>query len=51
MLNFAIDVARDAGGLLIQRLGAAKVSNKGDIDLVTEADIASENLIIERIRS
>ncbi|HEY8413291.1 MAG TPA: inositol monophosphatase family protein [Pyrinomonadaceae bacterium] len=51
MLNFAIEVARDAGGLLMQRLGAAKVTNKGDIDLVTEADLASENLIIERIRS
>ena len=35
----------------MQRLGAAKVTNKGDIDLVTEADLASENLIIERIRS
>src|SRR5918996_3074559 len=44
-------MAREAGGLLVQKLGAAKVSNKGDIDLVTEADIASENLIIERIRS
>ena len=51
MLNFAIEVARAAGGLLMQRLGAAKVTNKGDIDLVTEADLASENLIIERIRS
>jgi myo-inositol-1(or 4)-monophosphatase len=51
LLNFAIEVARDAGGLLMQRLGAAKVTNKGDIDLVTEADLASENLIIERIRS
>lgn len=51
MLNFAIDMARDAGGLLMQKLGAAKVTNKGDIDLVTEADLASENLIIERIRS
>ena len=51
MLNFAIDVAREAGGLLLQRLGTAKVTNKSDIDLVTEADIASENLIIERIRS
>lgn len=51
MLNFAIDVAREAGGILVQRLGAAKVSQKGDIDLVTEADLASENLIIERIRS
>ena len=51
MLNFAIDVAREAGGLLVQRLGVAKITNKGDIDLVTEADLASENLIIERIRS
>ena len=51
MLNFAIDMARDAGGLLMQRLGVAKVTNKGDIDLVTEGDLASENLIIERIRS
>ena len=51
MLNFAIQVARDAGSLLVQRLGAAQVTNKGDIDLVTEADIAAEELIIERIRS
>ena len=51
MLNFAIDVARDAGNLLVQRLGTAKVSTKGDINLVTEADIAAENLIIDRIRS
>jgi myo-inositol-1(or 4)-monophosphatase len=28
-----------------------QVSNKGDIDLVTEADLASEKLIIERIKS
>jgi len=51
VLNFAIQVARDAGNLLVQRLGAAQVSNKGDIDLVTEADIAAEELIIDRIRS
>ncbi len=51
MLNFAIQVAREAGGVLIDRLGSAQVSNKGDIDLVTEADLASEELIIERIRS
>ncbi|HZJ47266.1 MAG TPA: inositol monophosphatase family protein [Pyrinomonadaceae bacterium] len=51
MLNFAIDIAREAGAILVQRLGGAKVSNKGDIDLVTEADIASEELIIDRIRS
>lgn len=52
MLNFAIQTARDAGAILTDRLGRAlQVSNKGDIDLVTEADLASEKLIIERIRS
>ncbi len=51
MLNFAIQTARDAGAILADRLGRAQVSNKGDIDLVTEADLASEKLIIERIRS
>ena len=51
MLNFATQIAREAGNLLVQRLGTAKVTTKGDINLVTEADIAAENLIIERIRS
>ena len=51
MLTFAKQLALDAGSLLVQKLGSARVSNKGDIDLVTEADIAAEELIIERIRS
>jgi myo-inositol-1(or 4)-monophosphatase len=52
LLNFAIQTARDAGAILTDRLGRAlQVSNKGDIDLVTEADLASEKLIIERIKS
>jgi myo-inositol-1(or 4)-monophosphatase len=51
LLNFAKQVAFDAGSLLVQRLGSARITNKGDIDLVTEADIAAEELIIERIRS
>lgn len=51
MLNFAIQTARDAGAILVDRLGRAEVSNKGDIDLVTEADLAAEALIIERIKS
>src|SRR5574338_1002406 len=51
MLNFAIETAREAGNLLVPTLGVAKISTKGDINLVTEADIAAENLIIERIRS
>jgi len=45
-------MARDAGRILVERQGRAlQVSNKGDIDLVTEADLASEKLVIERIRS
>lgn len=52
MLNFAIQTAREAGRVLAEKFGRAlRVSNKGDIDLVTEADIASERLIVERIRS
>jgi myo-inositol-1(or 4)-monophosphatase len=52
LLNFAIQTARDAGAILTDRLGRAlQVSNKGDIDLVTEADLAAEELIIERIKS
>ena len=52
MLNFAIETARMAGGLLLEKFGKKiNVSMKGDINLVTEADLASEKLIIERIRS
>ncbi len=51
MLNFLIQTARDAGSILIDRLGRAQVSNKGTIDLVTDSDLASEKLIIERIKS
>ena len=52
MLNFAIETARDAGQVLLEKFGRnIKVSKKGDIDLVTEADLASEALIIERIKS
>ena len=51
MLNFAIQTARDAGSLLAERLGRVQISNKGDIDLVTESDLAAERLIIDRIKS
>lgn len=52
MLNFAISTARDAGQILLEKFGRKiNVSKKGDIDLVTEADLASEALIIERIKS
>lgn len=51
MLNFALETARDAGQLLIEKFGRVTVTKKGDINLVTEADLASESLIIERIKS
>ena len=52
MLNFAIQTAREAGKILADKFGRAlQVSSKGDIDLVTEADLAAERLIVERIRS
>lgn len=52
MLNFAIETAREAGGILLEKFGRRiNVAKKGDINLVTEADLASEKLIIERVRS
>jgi len=51
MLNFAIETARDAGQILLEKFGRKiDILKKGDIDLVTEADLASEALIIERIK-
>lgn len=47
-----METARDAGRLLLEKFGTKlNVSKKGDINLVTEADLASEALIMERIRS
>ena len=52
MINFAIETARDAGHLLLEKFGRiTAVTKKGDINLVTEADLESEALIIERIKS
>lgn len=52
MLNFAIETARAAGQILLEKYGRKiNISKKGDINLVTEADLASEKLIIERIRT
>jgi len=51
LLNFAIQTAREAGHILTERMGRARVSNKGVIDLVTEADLAAESFIIERIQT
>ena len=52
MLNFAVEMARDAGQILVDHQGRSlKVVSKGDINLVTEADLAAEKLITDRIRS
>jgi myo-inositol-1(or 4)-monophosphatase len=52
MLNFAMQTARDAGRILLDKFGRKiSVSKKGDINLVTEADLASEKFILERIQS
>jgi myo-inositol-1(or 4)-monophosphatase len=52
LLNFAIQTAHDAGRILAERFGRIiQISNKGDIDLVTEADLAAERFIIERVKS
>ncbi len=52
MLNFAVETAREAGQILLEKFGRKiEISLKGDINLVTEADIASEKHIVERIKS
>ena len=51
MLNFAIQTARDAGRVLAEKFGRVTIRQKGDIDLVTDADLAAERLIVERVRS
>jgi myo-inositol-1(or 4)-monophosphatase len=52
MLNFAIETAREAGQVLLNKFGRKiNISLKGNINLVTEADFASEKLIVEKIRS
>lgn len=46
------EIAREAGGLLMSYFHRrVKVEYKGDADLVTEADRASEELILQRIRA
>jgi myo-inositol-1(or 4)-monophosphatase len=52
MLNFAMQTAREAGQILLDKFGRKiNISKKGETNLVTEADLASEKYIIERIRS
>jgi len=51
-LNNAVEIAREAGGLLAQLFKRPhEISYKQPSDLVTDADRRSEALIIERLRS
>jgi len=50
MLDFAIRVAQDAGRLLRDRVGTTiDIGHKGAIDIVTDVDLASEQLIRDHI--
>ena len=52
ILELAAGTAKRAGGLLLEGHGRPKSINyKGDIDLVTEFDLASEHLIVEAIKN
>ena len=50
-LESSIDIAREAGALLMDYFGKVSFELKGEFDLVTEADRASERLIVERLRA
>ena len=51
-LRLAVELARRAGGLLLNGYGrATQIRHKGTIDLVTEYDLKSEQLLVEGIRS
>ncbi len=44
------DLVREAGGLLMSFFGKVAIEYKGDADLVTKADRASEEFLVSRIR-
>jgi len=51
-LRLAVGLARRAGGLLLNGYGrATQVRHKGAVDLVTEYDLKSEELLVEGIRA
>jgi myo-inositol-1(or 4)-monophosphatase len=51
-LEVAVDAAREAGGILMSEFSRPqKLSYKGEVDIVTEADKKSEAAIVARLRS
>ena len=51
-LEVAVETAREAGAILMREFAhPQKISYKGEVDLVTEADRHSEQAIVERLRT
>ena len=50
-LEKAVDAAREAGALILEYYEKVGFETKGEFDLVTVADRASEKLIVERLRT
>lgn len=51
-LEVAVDAAREAGGILLQEFDRpVKISYKGEVDIVTQADKRSEQAIVARLRA
>ena len=51
-LEVAVDAAREAGDILLAEFDRPqKISYKGEVDLVTEADQRSERAVVTRLRS
>jgi myo-inositol-1(or 4)-monophosphatase len=51
-LDLARHASREAGNVLISRFGRVNhITKKGEIDLVTEADLQAEDMIVDIIRS
>lgn len=49
--EFAFELARGAGAILLQHFGQARIaSQKGPIDFVTEADLASEKFMVQTLQ-
>ena len=50
-LDAAVETALEAGAILVSEFDhPAKISYKGEVDLVTQADRLSEAAIVERLR-
>ena len=50
-LSVAVDIAREAGALLLKHYERVEIEYKGEFNLVTAADRAAEALIIERLHN